>query len=276
MKLARYRAGGEVFLGRVEGDQLHPLLKDAGTGEDVLRTYMDNPGRGLDGTHSLSEVTLLAPLRAPSKILCIGLNYADHCRETNTPIPDHPIVFAKFPNGLAGPGDTVSFSGSLTSQVDYEVELAVIIGRRGRDIPEQDALGHVFGYTVANDLSARDLQMADTQWIRGKALDGFLPLGPMIVTAGDVPDPQALPLRCAVNGRLLQDSSTAEMIFKVAYLIHYLSQGLTLEAGDLILTGTPYGVGMARQPQVFLANGDLVRVEIEGIGAVENRIEVTP
>ncbi len=223
----------------------------------------------------LSQVRLLAPLPRPSKIICIGLNYMDHCREQNVKVPERPLVFAKFPNAVTGPYDIIEWDSTLTDQVDYEVELGVVIGKTARRVTQERALDYVFGYTVANDVSARDLQFSDTQWVRGKSLDSFCPLGPVIVTADEILDPQMLALRTTVNGQVLQDSNTSEMIFGVRELISFLSQAFTLEPGDLILTGTPDGVGVFRKPPVFLHDGDQVVVEVERIGQLENRAVVT-
>lgn len=223
----------------------------------------------------LSQVRALAPLPKPGKIVCIGLNYMDHCREQNIKVPERPVVFAKFPNTVTGPFDAIEWDSALTNQVDYEVELGVVIGKTARRVTQEKALDYVFGYTTANDVSARDLQFSDSQWVRGKSLDGFCPFGPVIVTADEIPDPQQLALRTTVNGQVLQDSNTAEMIFGVRELISFLSQAFTLEPGDLILTGTPDGVGVFRKPQVFLRDGDQVAVEVEHIGKLENRVVVS-
>jgi 5-carboxymethyl-2-hydroxymuconate isomerase len=219
----------------------------------------------------LADVRLLAPIPRPGKVIAIGLNYMDHCREQNVKVPDRPIVFAKFTTAVVGPGDEIAWDPAVTDEVDYEVELCVVIGRMARRVTEADALGYVFGYTAANDVSARDLQFSDKQWVRAKSLDTFCPLGPAIVSADEVPDPQALKLRAEVNGQVLQDSTTAEMIFGVRTLIATLSRAFTLEPGDVILTGTPDGVGVFRKPPIFLRDGDVVAVEVERIGRLENR-----
>lgn len=221
----------------------------------------------------LTEARLLAPLLAPPKIVAIGLNYLDHCREQNVPVPERPLVFAKFPSAVIGDGDAISWDPALTQQVDFEAELGVVIGKPARNVGPEQALDYVFGYTIVNDVSARDLQFSDQQWVRAKSLDTFCPVGPAIVTADELPDPQALPIRCAVNGEYMQDSSTAEMVFSVRELIAYLSRSFTLQPGDLITTGTPNGVGLFRDPQVFLKDGDRVEVAIGGIGRLVNRVE---
>jgi len=218
----------------------------------------------------LSEVTLLAPVPAPSKVVAIGLNYMDHCREQNIEPPKMPIIFAKFPSAVVGPGAAVRWDPALTRQVDYEVELAVVMGRTTRRVPAAEALDYVAGYTMCNDVSARDLQFGDRQWVRGKSLDTFCPLGPWLVTKDEIPDPHDLSLRCTVNGEILQDSTTAEMIFGVPQLIEFISRAFSLLPGDVIATGTPDGVGVFRSPQIFLKDGDVVTVEVEGLGELTN------
>lgn len=210
------------------------------------------------------------PIRPPGKIVCVGLNYRDHADESAMELPSAPLLFAKWPNGLVGPGQPILLPRQST-EVDYEAELGVVIGRPARRVPVEEALEHVAGYVCANDVSARDIQFGDGQWTRGKSFDTFCPVGPM-VPAADVPDPQALAIRCLLNGEVVQDSSTAQMIFGVAELIAYISDGIELEAGDLVLTGTPPGVGFVRNPPVFLRDGDEVTVEIEGVGSLTNPV----
>jgi 2-keto-4-pentenoate hydratase/2-oxohepta-3-ene-1,7-dioic acid hydratase in catechol pathway len=228
-------------------------------------------GRIQDG-EPLRPGMLAAPLTTPSKIACVGLNYHDHCRESGMAAPERPLIFAKFPSSLTGPDSPIEWPDGLTEQVDWEVELAVVIGRRIRDAGEDEALEAVFGYTAANDVSARDLQFADQQWVRAKSIDSFCPLGPVIVTPDEFGDPQNKSLLARVNGQTMQDSTTAEMIFGVAEIVSFLSRACTLEPGDLILTGTPWGVGAFRDPPVFLQPGDTVEVEVEGIGVLANEI----
>lgn len=211
------------------------------------------------------------PIEPPGKIICVGLNYRDHAEEQGVELPSAPLLFAKWSNTLIGPGDAIVLSPE-SSQVDYEAELGVVIGRKVKRISEADALGAVRGYTCVNDVSARDLQFADKQWSRGKSLDTFCPVGPELVDADQVPDPQALPIRCVLNGETMQDSSTANMIFSVAEIIAYISRTITLEPGDLIATGTPAGVGVFRDPKVLLKDGDEVTVEIEGVGTLTNPV----
>jgi 5-carboxymethyl-2-hydroxymuconate isomerase len=224
------------------------------------------------GAMAVGDVALDAPLRHPSKIPCVGLNFHDHCRETGMEPPARPLIFAKFPSCIVGPDAPVAWSPELTSQVDWEAELAVVIGRPLREAGTAEALAAVFGYTAANDLSARDIQFGDGQWVRGKSLDGFCPLGPAVVTADEFGDPQRKLLRSRVNGRLMQDSTTAEMIFGVAEILSFLSASFTLEPGDLVLTGTPWGVGGFRDPPVFLKPGDVVEVEVEDVGVLRTPV----
>jgi len=216
----------------------------------------------------------LAPVSDPRKIVAIGLNYVDHATEATLTPPSEPLVFAKFPSAVVGHGAPIRWSRSLTDGVDYEAELAVVIGRRARGVPVERALAHVFGYTCLNDVSARDLQFSDGQWVRAKSLDSFCPIGPWIVTADDIPDPQGLSIRCSVGDEVLQDATTADMIFSVAELVSRLSRSFTLEPGDVIATGTPPGVGWFRDPRRLLRDGDMVTVEIGGIGALSNPVSV--
>jgi 2-keto-4-pentenoate hydratase/2-oxohepta-3-ene-1,7-dioic acid hydratase in catechol pathway len=244
---------------------------DAGRGGGAKTGKETGDGGANTGTSTggkPSEPRLLCPLTRPEKILCIGKNYADHCREFDSSLPERPILFSKYRNALSGPGGKVAIP-ALSSAIDYEAELAAVIGKRCRGVRENEALDYVFGYTCANDLTMRDIQKEDGQWTRAKSPDGFCPLGPWIVTADEVRDPQALPLKLTLNGRVMQESSTREMVFSVAGLVSFLSQTMTLLPGDVILTGTPAGVGMGKKPPVYLRGGDRVVVEIEGIGALE-------
>ena len=206
----------------------------------------------------------------PQKIVCVGLNYRDHAEEQGTALPERPLLFAKWPNTLIGDGEAIRIP-MVTKRVDYEAELGVVIGRRASGVAVEDALEHVRGYVVANDVSARDLQFSDGQWVRGKSLDTFLPVGEL-VPASDVPDPQALPIRAVLNGETLQDSSTANMIFGVGEIVSFVSQAITLAPGDLIITGTPAGVGAFRDPQIWLQPGDEITIEIDGVGSITNPV----
>lgn len=211
------------------------------------------------------------PIDRPEKIVCVGLNYRDHAEEQGTELPEAPLLFAKWPNTLIGPGEPIVIP-PITKQVDYEAELGVVIGRRVRGTSAENALDAVAGYLCLNDVSARDLQFSDGQWVRGKSLDTFCPVGPHFVSADDVPDPQALSIRALVNGEVLQDSNTSNMIFSVAEIVAHVSQAITLEPGDLIATGTPAGVGAFRDPPIWLEPGDEVTIEIESIGALTNPV----
>ena len=246
---------------------LDSLIELGQPGLDELRATVQS---ATAPDYPVSEVHVVAPLRGPSKVVAIGQNYRDHCRESNVPVPTRPIVFAKFPTSIIGPTDEVRWRTDLTDQVDWEVELGVVIGRATRHVPEDAALDYVFGYTVINDVSARDLQRGDGQWVRAKSLDTFCPVGPVIVTAEEIPDPQDLGLRCLVNGTPMQDSSTREMVFSVRHLISFLSRAFTLNPGDLIASGTPHGVGAGRNPPVFLRDGDVIETEVDHIGCLRN------
>jgi len=263
----------------VEGSRVAALAMDGvGTVDELIAAgpqawgaAREAAAAALDRGESLQPGMLEAPLKAPSKIACVGLNYHDHCRETGMVAPERPLIFAKFASSLVGPDAAIEWPDGLTEQVDWEVELAVVIGRRIRHASEREALDAIFGYTAANDVSARDLQFADQQWVRAKSIDTFCPLGPLIVTPDEFGDPQDKRLIARVNGEGMQDSTTAEMIFGVAEIVSFLSQACTLEPGDLILTGTPWGVGGFRDPPVFLKPGDTV----EGVGVLANQVRRT-
>ena len=220
--------------------------------------------------YPLKRVRLLAPIPSPARnVFCLGRNYADHAAERGAAAPDHPVYFTKPGTAVVGPGDDIVHH-AITKELDYEVELAVVIGTGGRDIPRADALRHVFGYTIINDVTARDLQKRHNQWFKGKSLDTFCPMGPMLVTADEIPDPQALAVSLRVNGQTRQSSHTAKMIFPVAQCIEVLSQGMTLLPGDIIATGTPEGVGAATG--TFLRAGDRIEAEVEGIGILASKV----
>jgi 2,4-didehydro-3-deoxy-L-rhamnonate hydrolase len=219
----------------------------------------------------LAEVRLLAPVPRPGKIVCVGLNYRDHARETGQAIPEEPVLFPKYHNSVVGPGADVLVPPEA-DKIDYEAELAVVIGRRASRVAEADALDHVAGYACANDVSARSLQFRSSQWLLGKAIDTFLPLGPYLVTADEVPDPQALGIRCLVNDEVRQSSDTGQMVFGVAELVSFISRTIALEPGDLLVTGTPSGVGMAADPPRYLSPGDRMRVEVDGLGTLDNTV----
>src|SRR5665647_78540 len=273
MRLARARWHDRIVLVRLETSQaIHLADESTHPAADVLRETL-SLGLDLSGPgESINEVelTLLSPVANPSKIICVGLNYFDHAVEAGVTTPSEPLLFAKFPNTLIGHGETISYSRKATKEVDYEGELAVVIGERCWQRSEQDALSCVLGYTVANDVSARDAQLSDGQWLRGKSFDRFCPLGPALVTADEVGDPQSLNISTRMNGVCVQDASTADMIFTVAELVSYCSRFFTLEPGDLVLTGTPPGVGFTRTTPLYLSDGDTVEVTIDGIGTLTN------
>lgn len=222
----------------------------------------------------LENVKLEAPISNPSKIICVGQNYYDHCREQNVPIPERPILFSKFTTCIIGTGDTVQWKEGTTEQADYEAELTLVVKKKARHIAKENAYEYLAGYTIANDVSARDVQFGDKQWVRGKSFDTFCPIGPYIATTDEIPDPHTLSIKTRVNGETLQDSSTSQMIFKVPDLIEFITRTITLLPGDIIITGTPDGVGVFRKPPIFLKNGDAVEIEIDGLGLLQNSVKV--
>ncbi len=283
MKLVSYQtAEGSGHLGALRDDGIVNLQQASGgelpddmlaflqAGEAALQaaaSAIANAGTVIDP----GSVRLLSPVPKPSKIVAIGLNYMDHIRESGLPLPKLATMFCKYPSSVIGDGETIRWSTRLTRQVDYEAELAVVIGKTARNVAEADAYDYVAGYMNCNDVSARDLQFREgDQWLRGKCLDSFCPLGPWLVTRDEIEDPHKLAIRCRVNDRVMQDSNTAEMIYRIPYLIEYLSEAFTLEPGDVVATGTPHGVGAFRKPPVWLQSGDLVTVEIEGLGTLGN------
>jgi 2-keto-4-pentenoate hydratase/2-oxohepta-3-ene-1,7-dioic acid hydratase in catechol pathway len=272
LKLVTYSTGGGApKVGHIEDGGIQPL------GVGSLLEYVlhgRSPDRRPGGeTVSLEEASLHPPIARPGKIVAIGLNYVDHAEETGQPIPEVPVVFGKYPNTIIGPGAPIRIP-PIAEQIDYEAELAVIIGRRARNVPESEALEYVFGYTNSNDVSARDLQFSEGgQWTRSKSIDTFCPIGPYVATRDEVPDPHNLYIRAILNGEVVQDGHTSRMIFSVAEIVSFLSQGMTLEPGDIIITGTPPGVGMAREPQLWMKPGDEVSIEIEGLGTLTNPVE---
>ncbi|MBN8620978.1 MAG: fumarylacetoacetate hydrolase family protein [Anaerolineae bacterium] len=273
MKLATYTYQNRTRVGEVVDDRVYL------TSELESMHYMIR--RGLLPTRRneslpLSDVTLNAPLK-PNKIIAIGKNYAEHAKETGSNVPTAPIIFAKFPSSIIGTGEAITWSESITKEVDWEGELAVVIGKKARNVSEEDAFKHVFGYTIAHDVSARDLQIrTDSQWTRGKSLDTFCPLGPWIVTSDAIGDPHHLSIKTSVNGQVMQDGNTKDFIFNIPVLISYCSRMFTLEPGDLILTGTPAGVGEGMKPPQYLKDGDVVEIEVENIGKLSNPCKVLP
>lgn len=296
MKLATYKKDREACLGLVMGDRIvdlnrawvitavrRPFHGDMSAflaeGDEILAEVRELQAqvarmgeRIKEMSIGLTEAHLLPPVERPGKILCIGLNYVDHAREAGLPIPKEPIIFGKYANSAVGSGHPIRIP-SVTREVDFEAELAVVVGKRAYRVSEEDALGYVAGYMNFNDVSARDLQRMDGQWMKGKFLNTFAPMGPWLVTADEVGDPGKLGIQLRLNGQTMQDSSTGNLIFNVPYIVSYLSHLLTLEPGDVIATGTPPGVGFSRRPPVFLQPGDTVEVEVEGLGVLKNPVE---
>jgi 2-keto-4-pentenoate hydratase/2-oxohepta-3-ene-1,7-dioic acid hydratase in catechol pathway len=279
MKLATLKTGRAAII----NDDRAVMLDDLGFQISVFKLIQSGPDvledvrAALEGTpgEPLERTSLASPMHRPPKIVAVGLNYRDHAEESGLGLPSVPVIFSKFPSTITGPYDDVRAHANLTQRLDYEVELGIVIGKMAREVSVENALDHVFGYTVVNDVSARDLQMgSDTngQWTRGKNLDTSLPMGPWIVTRDELPDPGHLRLGCALNGQTLQDASTQSMIFSVPEIVCRLSNWFTLEPGDVIITGTPAGVGFVRNPPIFLKPGDVMRSWIEGIGELENKV----
>lgn len=276
MKLVSYATDAGPRVGCLDNREVVPT-PGIPTMLDYLRDHslestIEAALKGRIDAQPVEEVKLLAPLPRPTKIIAIGLNYKDHIKETGRKMPEAPVLFSKPPTATIGPEATIILPNEA-KQVDYEVELGVIIGRGGRNIPVETALEHVGGYTVFNDISARDFQYRDGQWFRGKSFDTFAPMGPVLTLPDQLPDPQNIQLQLRLNGKTRQKSSTANMVFTVAELISDISKVLTLESGDVIATGTPSGVGFVAKPKpVFLKAGDIVEAEIEGIGILRNQV----
>lgn len=302
MRLITFSIGGETRWGAARGDTVIDLnlahamflasrgqevkyladdtldfLQQGETAWDAANETLEFLGsRAVDGiVFQASAVKLLPPISNPSKIVAIGLNYWDHVREQHIEPPAYPVLFPKFPNAIIGPGDSITWDAALTQKVDYEAELAVVIGKRARRVSVGNALDHVFGYCNLNDVSARDLQYDERgqkQWTRGKSLDTFCPMGPYIVSKDEIPDPQRLAVRSVLNGQVMQNSNTREMIVGVAQLIAFVSEGITLAPGDVIATGTPSGVGLFRKPPIYMKPGDVIEIEVEGLGRLTNPV----
>jgi 2-keto-4-pentenoate hydratase/2-oxohepta-3-ene-1,7-dioic acid hydratase in catechol pathway len=282
MKLVRYKYMDNVRVGFLNKDQvvdINSLMNKTDltitslieSGLTYIKEIEDKFNETNQVTsYSLDEVLLLAPIERPGKFVCVGNNYMDHCREQNVEPPKKPMIFSKWSSCIVGPEESIILPKE-SSQVDYEAELGVVLQKGGKYILENEVMDHIFGYVIVNDISARDVQFADVQWVRGKSFDTFAPCGPYLVTAEEIIDPQNLSIKTYKNGVTLQDSNTKEMIFIIPYIISYLSQGFTFDAGDLIATGTPHGVGVFRNPQVFLEDGDEITVEIEGLGVLRNK-----
>lgn len=271
MKIAQYFDDKQIRLGVIEGNALLPLEFQGDLVDYLAQGKPDRPR----GTAVPLETIRFAPVVSkPSKIIALGLNYLDHAKESKGAIPKVPLIFAKFPNSLIGHKEPVTWAAEIAQKVDFEAELAVIIGKKIYRPQPHEVMDAVFGYACANDVSARDLQFSDGQWVRGKSLDTFCPLGPWIVTRDEIFDPHALGIKTLVNGTTMQDSNTTMMIFKIPEVIHFLSRQITLVPGDVILTGTPHGVGAFREPSVYLKDGDVVTVEIEKVGRLVNPCKV--
>lgn len=280
MRFVTFRADGAVQPGVAAGGQaiglagagfpdLLSVIAGGRAARAKIQAWIAAPPPG--AVRDLAAVTLLAPIPRPPKLICVGLNYRDHALETKMKLPETPTIFAKFPTAVVGPGEPIVLPRS-SAQPDYEAEFAFVIGQGGRHIPAADWRERVFGYTILNDVSARDYQMATTQWTIGKSFDTFAPMGPWIVTPDEIPDPHNLDIRLTVNGEKLQDSNTRHLIFPVPDLIAYLSSVFTLEPGDVVSTGTPGGVGFARKPPRYLQPGDEVVVSVQGIGDLRNPV----
>lgn len=289
MKLASAFADGQWRLGAilVEQNAIALLPPSLGTLDDVVRGGQGalvavRDAAACAPTVPLADVRLGAPLRRFNRdILCTGWNYLDHFQESKgkregqdpVELPRHPTFFTKGPDTVIGPAQDIAYDPELSAKWDYEAEVALVIGRDGRSIPEELAWQHVFGLCVANDVSQRDLQRAHGgQWLKGKSIDATMPLGPWVTTADEIDDPYDLQIQCEVNGELRQDASTGQVAFRFERLIAELSRGMTLRAGDVLLTGTPSGIGNARDPQVFLGDGDLVVTRVSGLGTLQNRV----
>ncbi len=283
MRLARFRSDEGICIGVLsrDGAKVHEVAAPEVGGSMSRFLALDSTARqsstraALEGAgRSTAEVALLAPVGDPGKILCIGQNYRDHCEEQGQPLPERAILFAKYSTALNDPNGVVRLPRA-SEQVDYEAELAVVIGGPAggaREIAESDAMSYVAGYLCANDVSARDLQFGDKQWTRGKSPDGFFPIGPTLVTADEIADPHVLDISLTLNGQTMQKSNTSNLIFRIPFLISFLSQTMTLLPGDIISTGTPGGVGVFRKPPVLLKPGDTMTVTIEGVGSLTNTV----
>jgi len=286
MRVGQYRSepAEQPWCGVATGDETVVKLSEAGAGacvdlgprtSDLLREwewrrkadlaieYAEETGLGV---YDAADLNRAAPVSDPEKVVCVGLNYRDHAEEGDNEIPDEPVLFSKFPTTVAGPEDTVSWDPDLTQKVDYEAELVAVIGEEARRVDPEEAMDHVAGFLVGNDVSARDLQHGDGQWVRGKSLDSFAPTGPELVTTDEVSDPHDLEIFAEVNGERLQESTTENLIFGIDELVSFCSQAFTLTPGDLLFTGTPPGVGVYREPPVLLEDGDSVTIGVEEVG----------
>lgn len=284
-ELVQYGVGAaQALAARFPSDMLAYLQGGTATRQvaseaiEFVQGLPDNVLEDLTGNSAIlyqdHQIRRRAPIARPGKIVCLGLNYRDHAAESGMPVPSEPVLFCKYSNTVIGPGDTIVLPGT-SDQVDYEAELVFVIGKSGRNIPRDQALAHVAGYTCGHDVSARDYQLkrGGGQWMVGKTWDTFAPMGPVLVTSDEGLDPNNLPIRCVLNGETMQNSNTSQFVFDVASTIEYLSHVMTLEVGDAIFTGTPPGVGFARKPPVFLKDGDVVEIQIDGIGTLRNPVK---
>lgn len=277
----RYRIGALMSDGKI-ADLTYLHLNEGITEDQVLQCldldsgFVDKARAALNAgeykaTVNRTDIEIVSPVPRPGKIICIGLNYRDHAEESGMAIPKSPVIFSKFANCAIGPREPIVIPSGST-ETDYEAELAFVIGRRARNVGPEEAMNYVLGYTNFNDVSARDFQFADGQWQRGKSCETFAPMGKFLATTDEIPDPQNLSIKLRLNGQTMQDSNTNQMIFGVAELVEFLSRHITLEPGDVVATGTPPGVGFARKPPVYLKDGDVVEVEIEGLGILSNPV----
>jgi 2-keto-4-pentenoate hydratase/2-oxohepta-3-ene-1,7-dioic acid hydratase in catechol pathway len=281
MKFVTFRRAGQpAQAGVVSGERvvslagagypdLTSLMAVGGEARSRVENWVFNPPP--EAVSALNDVRLLAPVPQPKKLICVGLNYRDHAIESKMEIPKVPTIFSKFATSVVGPGDNIVLPAAST-QPDYEAEFAFVIGRGGRHIPAARWRDHVFGYTIVNDVSARDFQLATTQWLMGKTFDTFAPMGPWVVSADEIDDPHALDISMTINGEMLQNSNTRELIFKIPDLVEFLSRVFTLETGDIVSTGTPSGVGFARKPPRYLRAGDECVIKVQGIGELRNPV----
>ncbi|MBM7714294.1 acylpyruvate hydrolase [Bacillus thermophilus] len=306
MKLVTFTHNGFTRIGAVEGEQVIDLnaafqakLQAEGKirAEKIAEAYIPTDMEGFlqGGEESLAfakesvqyalnnesavplvfgkgDVKVGAPVTNPGKMICVGHNYREHILEMGRELPTHPVVFAKFANTIVGPEDHIPFF-PISEQLDYEAEFAFVVGKRAKNVSQEEALEYVAGYTIVNDVTYRDIQRRTIEWLQGKAVDGSAPMGPWLVTSDELADPSGLEISLTVNGEERQRSNTANLVFTVQRLIEFLSELMTLEPGDVILTGTPGGVGVAREPQAFLKDGDVVRIEVDKVGVLENKVK---
>lgn len=278
MRIARFEHSGAVRWGFVEDSQVFPVSGLAGSLLDALVApphELEELRAGATDAIELEEVRLLTPVPNPPQCLGVGLNYRDHATESGLEVPDAPVTFGFLPSAVTNPNDPIEIP-PFTDEVDWEVELGIVIGAGGRDIPEDEAMDRIAGYLLVNDVSARDVQISDGQWSRAKSFDTFKPMGPWVTTADELGDAGNLSVKLWVNGELKQSSATSELIFDVPYLVSFLSRSVTLQPGAVISTGTPHGVGSSRDPQEYLRPGDVVTMEIEGIGRMTNPVVAAP